>query len=60
MTPGVTQRLVIQPTLFLVYDNDLPDGALSRIGIYADDITAYSIIQTSDFFYRLEMTAELE
>ena len=47
-------------TLFLVYINDLPDGALSRIGIYADDTTAYSGIQTSDFFDRLQMTSEME
>ena len=46
-------------TLFLVYINHLPDGSLSIIGIYADDTTAYSCIQTSDFFDRLEMTAEL-
>ena len=40
-----------------MYINDLPDGALSRIGIYADDTTAYSSIKISDW---LEMTAELE
>ena len=48
------------PTLFLVYISDLPDGALSRNVIYADDTTAYSSIQTSDIFDSLEMTAELE
>ena len=46
----VPQRSILVPTLFLVYTNDLPDDALSRIGIYADDTTAYSSIQTSDFF----------
>ena len=51
---------MLGPTLFLVYINDLHYGALSRIGIYADDTTSYSSIQTSDFFDRLEMTAELE
>ena len=55
---GVPKGSVLGPTLFLVYINNLPDGALSRIGIYADDITAYSRIQTSDFFDRLD--AELE
>ena len=51
--------MALGPTLFLVYINDLRDGALSRIDIYADDTTASSTIQTSDFFDRLEMTAEL-
>ena len=40
---GVLQGSVLRPTLFLVYINVLPDGALSRIGIYA-----YSSIQTSE------------
>ena len=43
-----------------MYIYDQPDRALSGIGIYADDTTAYSSIQTSDIFDRLEMTAELE
>ena len=42
----------------MVYINELPDGALTRIWIYADDTTAYSGIQTPDFD-RLEMTAGL-
>ena len=50
---------VLGPTLPLVYINDLSDGALSRIGFYADDTTAYSSIQTSDFFDKLEITPEL-
>ena len=46
------------PHLFLAYINDFPDGALSRIGIYADDTTAYSSMQTTDLIDRMEMTAE--
>ena len=46
--------------MFLEYINDLPDDVFSRIGIYADDTTVHSSIQTFDFFDMLEMTAELE
>ena len=51
---------VLGPTLFLVFINDLPDEALSRIGIYADDSTVYSSITGSDQFEKVEMAAELE
>ena len=41
---GVTLGPVLGQTLFLVFINDLPDEVLSRIGIYADDITLCSIL----------------
>ena len=52
-------KMLPGPTLFLVYTNDLPDDALLGIRKYADDNTAYSSIETSDFFDRLEMTSEM-
>ena len=49
----------LDPLCLLVYINDLPDGVHSKIGIYADDTTAYSSIQTSNLLDLLEVTAEL-
>ena len=57
---GVPQGSVLGPTLFLVFINDLPDGALSRIGIYADDTTVYSSVGKSGVFEKVESAAELQ
>ena len=39
---GVPQGSIFGPTLFLPYNNDLPDDFICNIAIYADDATLYS------------------
>ena len=57
---GVPQGFILDPTLVLLYINDLPD-VICDIAIYADDTTLYSKCdQASDMRQQLELAPELE
>ena len=58
---GVRQGSVLGPSLFLLYNNDLPDNVICNIAICADDTTLYSRCdQASDLSQQLELASELE
>ena len=58
---GAPQGSILDPTLFLLYINDLPDDVICDIAIYADDTTLYSKCdQASDLLQQLELASELE
>ena len=57
---GVTQGSILDPTLFLLYINHLPD-VICDIAIFADNTTLHSKCdQASELWQQLELASELE
>ena len=48
VTSGIPQGSVLGSLLFLIYINDLPDGLMSNIYMYADDIKLYREIKSPE------------
>ena len=58
---GDPQGSILDPTLFLLYINDLADDVICNIAIYADYTTLYSKSdQASDLWQQLDLASELE
>ena len=52
----ISQGSILGPTLLLLYINDLLDGVICDIAIYADDTTLHSKCdQASDLWQQLEL-----
>ena len=46
MESGVPQGSVLEPSLFLFYINDMPEGITSKVRFFADDTIAYLTISS--------------
>jgi hypothetical protein len=53
VTSGIPQGSVLDPILFTIYINDLPDVLYNMAKIFADDIKLYAIVNNGDVYVEL-------
>ena len=58
MTSGVPQGTVLAPLLFLNFINDLPNGILSKIKLYADDVLLFIQSRTANSYREIWILSE--
>ena len=56
---GITQGLVLGPTLFVIFINDMPAVARNCIKLFADDAKLYSTIRSEDDVISLQKWSKL-